>query len=459
MAVSVEVLEGLARKINILVPSKKIETEVSSRLKNMAGRTKIDGFRPGKAPMQLVTQRYSDDVRLDVIRDLLQPSLYDALKEQDLTPVASPQIDPGPIEANQDFGYAAMFEIFPEIDIKPLGESKIELVEAEVTDKDVDATIEKLREQHKEWTEVTRKVKDGDKLMVDFDLYEGDELVAEKSEARDFEIILGQGQVLPALEKALVGVEKDKLGEYTVDFPADWHDAMFAGRTLTFKLTVKQILEGVLPAVDEKFAEKLNIKKGGVKALKEDIKGHMVRALERRVKELNRETIFDAFLLLNDFDLPMSLIDEEIGHLKHEFFHQVFGHEHSDDEKIPDFPRELFEDKATRRVHLGLLFAEYVKQEKITAEEASITAMIEKAAESYDDSEEVRAWYRGDAKRMAEIEALVIEEKAAEKLIEKAKVIHKTMDYDLVMNPPQPEVSEAEETSHDDTNNDTGESA
>jgi trigger factor len=454
MAVSVEVLEGLERKINILLPSEKIESEVSSRLKNMAGRTKMDGFRPGKAPLQLVKQRYSEDVRLDVIRDLLQPSLYDALKEQELTHVASPRITPGPIEADKDFAYAAIFEVFPQFDIKPLGDGEIELIQAEVADKDVDDTLEKLREQHKEWKDVSRKAKNGDKLIVDFDLYEGDVLVDGKGEARNFEILLGKGDILPALEKSLVGAVKDELGEYTVDFPADWHDAAFAGRTLTFKLTIHQILEGILPEIDEKLAEKLNVKKGGVTALKEDIKGHMKRALERRVNELNREAIFDAFLELNDFDLPMSLVDEEIKHLKHEFYHQVFGKEHSDDEKIPDFPRNLFEDRASRRVQLGLLFAEYVKQEDIIAEEEQITAMIEKAAESYDDADEVRKWYRDDAKRMAEIEALVIEEKAAEKIVAHAKVTQKAMDYEMVMNPPQPEAALAEEA-----NDDTGESA
>jgi trigger factor len=457
MAVSVEVLGGLERKINILVPSEKIETEVSDRLKNMAGRTKMDGFRPGKAPMNLVKQRYSEDVRLDVIRDLLQPTLYEALNEQSLVPVALPRVEPGPIEANKDFGYAAIFEVFPEFEITPLGEGEIELVQSKVSDKDVDATIEKLREQHKDWKDVDRKAKAGDKLIVDFDVYENDVLLPDAGEARDFEIVLGSQNILPMLEDKLIGVEKDKPGEYTVDFPADWHDVAFAGKTLLFKLTVKQIQEGELPAVDAKLAEKLNVKKGGVKALKEDIKGHMERALERRVNELNRESIFDAFLKLNPFDLPMGLIDEEIKHLKHEFFHQVFGEEHHDDEKIPDFPRELFEERAIRRVHLGLLFSEYVKKEEIKAEEESITAMIEKAAESYDDPDEVRKWYRDDSKRMAEIEALVIEEKAAEKLVEQAKVLQNKMDYEAVMNPPEPTPVEAEDTN--DANNETGETA
>lgn len=453
MAVSVEVLEGLERKINVSVPSDKIESEVDSRLKNMATRTKIDGFRPGKAPLSLVKQRYSNDVRVDVIRELLQPTLFDALKAESLTPVATPRIDPGPIEPNQDFAYAAVFEVFPEFEITPLGDEKIEQISAEIKDKDVDATIEKLREQHRTWHDVSRKVKMGDKIKVDFDVFEGDVALGEAGHARDFEIILGDGNILPALEKALVGAEKDKEGEYPVEFPADWHDINFAGKSLVFKLTVRHIQEGKLPEVDAAFAETLNIKEGGVDALKKDIKGHMMRALERRVNEMNREAIFDLFLKKNPFDLPKSLIDEEIKHLQHEFYHQVFGHEHHDDEKIPDFPRELFEERATRRVHLGLLFSEYVKQEEVKADETRVTAMIDKAAEAYDEPEEVRQYYRGDNKRMAEIEALVIEEMAAEKLIESAKVTQKKMDYEAVMNPPR------EASSEDKTNDDKGASA
>jgi len=437
MAVSVETLEGLERKVNVSVPTDKIEEEVSSRLKTMAGRAKMDGFRPGKAPLNLVKQRYSDDVRLDVIREMLQPSLYDALKEHELTPVAAPRIEPGPIEVNQDFAYSAFFEVFPQFKIQALGEAELELISSEVTDADVDATIEKLREQHKTWEEVTRGAADGDKLVIDFDVFEGETELGEQGRGRDFEVVLGAGAVLPELEASLVGAEKDKQSEHTVDFPADWHDAVFAGKSLCFKVTVHHIMEGSLPALDDALAETFNVKEGGVGALKKDIRSHMERALERRVKELNRQTIFDAFLKLNPFDLPAALMDEEIQHLRHEFYHQVFGHEHKDDEKIPDFPRNLFEDRATRRVHLGLLFSDYVKQNEIMADKERVEAMIEKSAESYDSPEEVRAWYHDDQKHMAEIEALVIEEKAAEKLTEKAKITTKAMAYDEVMNPPK----------------------
>lgn len=435
MAVSVETLKGLERKINVTLPSDKIETEVNERLQKAAGQAKIDGFRPGKAPLHLIKQRFAKDFRVDVIRELLQPSLFDALEEQSLNPVGMPQIEPGPIEANKDFDYSARFEVFPEFEIKLLDESELELVQAEVTEKDVEATLEKLRKQHIEWKDVKRKAKKGDKLIVDFDIYDGEESLGEKGQARDFEIILGEGHIVPALEKALVGGEKDSTDDYLVEFPENWHDKAFSGKKLTFKLTIKNVLAGDLPALDEAFAEKLNVKEGGIEALKKDVMGHMARELERRVNEMNRESIFDAFLKQNPFELPNTLVQEEIKHLKHEFFHQVFGQEHTDDEQIPDFPSEMFEERAKRRVHLGLLFSEYVKKEGIKADKERVEAMIEKSAEAYDSPETVKAWYHEDSKRMAELEALVIEETATEKLIENCKVTHKSMDYDSVINP------------------------
>ena len=194
-------------------------------------------------------------------------------------------------------------------------------------------------------------------------------------------------------------------------------------------------MEGVLPELNAEFAEKFNIKDGGVEALKKDIKENMVRELERRVSSMNRGVIFDKLLEKNKFDLPKVLIDQEIEHLKHEMYHQIFGHNHSDNEKIPDFPRELFEDKARHRVQLGLLFAEYVKKHEIIAEKARVDAMIEKMATAYEDPEELRSWYRDSSEHRAEIEALVMEEVVSEKILECAKTTEKKMTYDQVVNP------------------------
>lgn len=257
-------------------------------------------------------------------------------------------------------------------------------------------------------------------------------------------MVLGSGSMIPGFEEGIIGGEKDKPFEINVNFPDDYSHKELAGKKAMFKITIHKVMEGKLPAMDDAFAEKFNIKEGGMDALKKDIKENMVRELERRVSAMNREKIFDKLMVINSFDLPMALIDKEIEHLKHDMYHRLFGHEHSDNEQIPDFPRELFEEQAKRRVHLGLLFSEYVKKHELVAAKERVNATIEKFANAYEHPDELRAWYQDSKERLAEIEALVLEELVAEKISETAKIIEKKKSYNEVMNPPKENESKGE---------------
>lgn len=435
MQVSVETLNGLERKVTVSVPSEKIEEEVKLRLRNLAPKAKIHGFRAGKVPPHVIKQRYSDSVRQEVARDMVQSTLFEALKKNDLSPAGSPTVDPELVESGKDFKYTATFEVYPEIAVTELDkDQKVELVKAEVSDADLNTMIENLRGQNKEWKDVKRAVATGDKVVINFKGFLGSEPF-EGGSADNYELVIGSGSMIPGFEDGIIGAEKGKETEIKVNFPEDYGHKALAGKEATFKITVVNVMEGMLPKLDAAFAEKFNIKDGGVEALKKDIKENMVRELERRVSSMNRGKIFDALLEKNKFDLPTALIDQEIEHLKHEMYHQIFGHNHSDDEKIPDFPRALFEDKARNRVQLGLLFSEYVKKHKIVAEKARVDAMIEKMASAYEDPEELRTWYKESNERRAEIEALVMEEVVSEKIIESAKTVEKKMTYDQVVNP------------------------
>lgn len=434
MQVSVETLKGLERKITVSVPTEKVEEEVSLRLRNLARKVKVDGFRPGKVPMHVVKNRFSDSVREDVARELVQSTLYEALQKNELVPAGSPFVEPTQVESGKDFIYTAIFEVFPEIKIVELNKAEIEIIRAEVKDSDVDDMLEKLREQNKEWHEVSRAVAKGDKAVIDFQGFLGDKAF-EGGNAEGYEIVIGSGAMIPGFEEGLIGGKKDKPFEIKVTFPSDYGHKDLAGQEATFKITIQKVMEGKLPALDEAFAEKFNIKEGGVDALRKDIKENMVRELERRVSAMNREKIFDKLMESNQFDLPMALIDKEIEHLKHDMYHRLFGHEHSENEKIPDFPRALFEEQAKRRVHLGLLFSEYVKKHELAADKARVDAMIEKFASAYENPDELRNWYQGSKERLAEVEALVMEEVVAEKISEDAKLVEKPMAYDAVMNP------------------------
>jgi trigger factor len=433
MQVSVETLNGLERKLTISVPTEKVEEEVSLRLKDLARKVKIDGFRPGKVPLNVVVKRFSNSVRQEVARDMVQSTLYEALQKNQLVPAGSPFVEPNDVESGKDFTYTATFEVFPEVTIHELNKAEVEQFEASVKDADVKEMLEKLREQNKEWHEVSRAVKKGDKVTINFEGFVDDKAF-EGGTAKGYELVIGSGSMIPGFEDGLIDAKKDNEFDLQVKFPKDYGHNDLAGKKATFKTTVTKIMEGKLPKLDEAFAEKFNIK-DGIETLTKDIKQNMERELEHRISSMNREKAFDKLLEKNKFDLPKALIDQEIGHLKHEMYHRVFGHAHSDNEQIPDFPRELFEEQATRRVHLGLLFSEYVKKHEMVVDKARVDAMIEKFASAYESPDELRAWYHGNKERLAEIEALVMEEMVAEKILEHAKVVKKKMDYDAVMNP------------------------
>lgn len=434
MHVSVETVKGLERKVTISVPTEKVEEEVSLRLKNMVRKVKVDGFRPGKVPFSVVKKRFSHGVREEVAREMVQSTLFEALKEQKLVPAGSPYVEPEPIELGKDFQYTALFEVLPTIEIQELNKEKIEHVIAEVNDQDVNDMLEKLREQNKMWTETSRPVAEGDKVILDFEGFLDDEPF-EGGKAEGYELIIGSGNMIPGFEDGLVGGEKDKEFSIQVTFPKDYHHSELAGKQTAFKIVIKHIMEGLLPELDTAFAEKFNIKEGGIEALKKDIKENMVRELERRVSNVNREKIFDELLKLNAFDIPNALVDQEIEHLKHDMYHRMFGHEHKEDEEIPDFPRILFEEQAQRRVRLGLLFSEYVKKHELFADKGRVDAMVDQMASAYEKPEELRDWYRSSKERLANIEALVLEEMVAEKIAENAELVDTKMTYESVMNP------------------------
>ncbi|MCL5272878.1 MAG: trigger factor [Gammaproteobacteria bacterium] len=434
MQVSVETLKGLERKVTVSVPAEKVEEEVSLRLKNLARKAKVDGFRPGKVPMNVVKSRYSDSVREEVAREMVQSTLFEALQKNELVPAGYPFVEPEQVEQGKDFRYTAVFEVLPVFEVSELNQASVELVSSKVTDEDVKEMMDKLLEQNKEWHEVSHAVKKGDKVTIDFEGFLGD-TPFEGGSAEGHELVIGSGAMIPGFEDGIIGGKIDKPFDIKVNFPEDYGHKDLAGKEATFKITVHKVMEGKLPALDDAFAEKFNIKEGGIEALKKDITDNMTRELERRVSMMNREKLFDQLMEVNKIDLPLALIDKEIEHLKHDMYHRLFGHEHKENEQIPDFPRELFEEQAKRRVHLGLLFSEYVKKHQIVADADRVNAMIDKFASAYESPDELRAWYQSSKEHLAEIEALVMEDMVSDKIAEDAKIKYTNKDYDSVMNP------------------------
>lgn len=442
MQVSVETTKGLERKVTIQVPATTFEEEVTNRLKDLAKKVKLDGFRPGKVPFNVVKKRFSLGVRDEVANEMVKKTLFEALSEKELSPAGQPYVEPQTLETDKDFIYTATFEIFPEIKPAELEGEELTKLESTVTDADVDAMIEKLREQQKDWADVERKVADGDKILLNFDGYvDGEAFDGGKAEGH--ELIIGSNSMIPGFESGLIGAEIDKEMDLNVTFPADYQHSDLAGKDAVFKVTVTKVQEGQLPELNDEFAKKFNIEEGGIDALKVDIRQNMERELDRKLKSSHKEAAFDAFLNKNEFDVPTSLIDQEISNLQQEMVQRVFGHQQIDQSKLPELPRDMFEEQAVKRVKLGLLVSEYIKLHEIKADDEAINDMLESMAQAYEKPDELKQWYRSDKQRLGEIEAAVLEEKVVEKICENATMINKTQNYDEVMN-PKPEVKDDE---------------
>lgn len=434
MQVSVESLEGLKRKITVMLPSAKVEEEVGARLKKLARTTKMNGFRPGKAPMEEVVKRYSESIRLEVAKELVQSSLYEAIAGQELSPAGYPDVDLLELEPNKDLKYSATFEVYPTVEVSELDQENIEIIQSEVAESDVDNMILNLQKQNQNWFNVERPVANGDRVKIDFEGFVDGEAF-EGGKAEDYQLVVGSDSMIPGFEQGLIGAEINKPTEIKVTFPADYNHEPLAGKDAVFKITVNTIEEGQLPELDDAFAEKFGVSSGGIDALRKDIKDNMARMLERQLSSMNRETVFSKLLEKNPIELPTSLVDDEIHELKHEMFHRIFGAKHSDNEKVPDFPRELFEEQAKRRVQLGLVFSAYVKKHNMVVDKDRIDAMIDKMAGAYDEPEELRKHYHNNKKQMEQLNALALEEMVAEKLLASMTVKNKEMDYESVMNP------------------------
>lgn len=434
MQVSVETLDGLERKMTISLPAEKLDEEVNTRLKKLSRTVKMHGFRPGKAPFSEVVKRYSHDVRHEVAGDLVRNSLYEAIAGEALKPAGYPAVDLLEIEEGKDLKYTAHFEVYPEVEIKELDNIDIETVKSKVTAADVDKMIQDLRKQNQNFVAVERAVKDGDRVTVNFEGFV-DGTPFEGGKAEGYQVVIGSNSMIPGFEEGIIGAKIDKPFEINVTFPVDYNHAPLAGKDALFKLTVTGVEEGQLPELDDAFVAKFGIKEGGIEALKTDIKDNMTRMLERQVSSMNRERIFNKLLENNPITLPKALVDDEIADLKHEMFHRIFGAKHTENEKIPDFPRELFEEQAMRRVQLGLLFSEYVKKHEMLVDKKRIDAMIDSMSGAYENADELRQHYHKNPKQMEQLESLVLEEMVAEKILSTMTVKEKSMDYDSVVNP------------------------
>ncbi|MBX3610306.1 MAG: trigger factor [Hydrogenophaga sp.] len=433
MTVTVETLEKLERKITLTLPADVIQNEVAARLKRIARDVKMDGFRPGKVPLNVVAQRYGYSVQYEVMNDKVGEAFATAANEAQLRVAGQPRITEKEGAPEGQLSFDAVFEVYPEVKIGDLAGATVEKLAAEVDDAAIDRTLDILRKQRRTFAQRAQDqaAQDGDRATIDF---EGkiDGEAFEGGKASGFQFIVGDGQMLKEFEDAVRGMKTGESKTFPLAFPADYHGKDVAGKTADFLVTVNKIEAANLPAVDEALAKSLGIADGTVEGLRADIRKNLEREVKFRLQARNKAAVMDALVAVAELDLPNSVVQAELDRLVEGARADLKQRGIKDAEKAP-IPEELFRPQAERRVRLGLVVAELVKANELHAKPEQIKAHIDELAASYEKPADVVRWYQGDNRRMAEVEAIVIENNVTEFVLSKAQVLDKAVSFDELM--------------------------
>ena len=432
MSAAVETLEKLERKVIVSLSWLDINEATDKELKKAQRRVKIDGFRPGKAPLKMVAQMYGAGIQNDVLNDLAQQAFNKVAQEQNLRIAAVTKIEPVEGEESADaLKVAFTYETFPEIKIGDLSALNIEKVSAEVGDKEVDDTVEILRKQRTRYNRVERAAQNGDRVIIDFEGKIGGEPFAGGS-SKNYPFLLGNGEMLPEFEAGVLGLKEGESKDVEVNFPEDYHGKEVAGKTAVFTITVRNVAEPVLPEVDEVFAKALGIADGNIETMRAEVKKNVEREVKRRVDSQNKEAAMEALLAVSELQVPNALINEEAARLAAEM-KQNFINQGMADAKNLDLPADMFKEQAERRVKLGLILAEVVQANGLEPSKEQIDAVIADFAESYEDPQEVIDWYHADNSRLQGPTSLAVEANVTDFVLGKAKVTEKALSFDEVM--------------------------
>ncbi len=431
MAVNVEQLGALERRVSMSVPVQDVDRQVGDRLKKLARDVKMAGFRPGKVPMKMVVQQYGPQVRSEVIGDEVQKAFTEAVKESKLRVAGQPRIEKkeGAADAAQ-FEFSATFEVYPEVKLGDVSARSIERPQVSVDDGAIDRTLEILRKQRVTYVASARAVQDGDRLTIDFEGKIGGEIFP-GGKATAFAFVLGERRMLPEFEKNALGLATGETKSFDVTFPEDYHGKEVAGKTATFTLQVKQVEEPKLPGLDAEFARQLGVADGDLEKMRVEVRSNVEREVKKRIEARIKAQALQALLDAAPIELPKSLVQME----QQQLIQQAVGELQAKGLKLEQLPfdPQVFEENARRRVALGLIINELKVKEKLNPKPAEVRALIEAESQSYEHPAEVVKWFYMQPQRLSEMESLALESNVVNWVLSKAKVSDKAVPFDELM--------------------------
>ena len=432
MQVSVENVSGLERRVKIAVPADQVEQAVNKKINQAARTIKMDGFRVGKVPLNVIKKRYGASIRAEALDDIIRDAYVSAIQQTELKVAGFPNIEPISFAEGKDVEFAAVVEVYPEVTLGDFSALAVERPTSEVTDADVDTMIANLRRQRAKWEESAEAAADQDRLTIDFEGSVNGE-VFEGGTAQDFAIVIGSKRMIPGFEEQLVGSKAGEETVITVTFPADYQAENLAGKEAQFKINVKKVVKPTLPELDATFLEAFGVKDGNVDQFRADVRKNMERELRNGIRAKVKSAVFDALVKANSIELPKALVAEEINRQRQQAIQQ-FGGKNAQikPEMLPD---ELFKEQSERSVALGLLVSEIIRANEITVDAERVRALVDEVAQSYEQPEEVVKWYYSSKEQMAQVQSAVLEDQVVDLVLAKAQITDKAVGYEELLRP------------------------
>lgn len=381
--------------------------------------------------MTVIRQRFEADARQEAFGDLVQASFYEAIVEQKLNPAGAPAVEPKSFEKGKDLEFVAIFEVFPEFTVAGLESIKVERLSAEVADSDLDNMLEVLRKQNTRFEAVERAAQNDDQVNIDFVGKVDGEAFAGGS-AKGTLLVLGSGRMIPGFEEGLVGAKAGEERVVNVTFPEDYQNLDLAGKAAEFTITVNSVSAPVLPELNEEFFAQFGIKESTLEGFRAEVRKNMERELRQAIKTKVKNQVMDGLLAANPIEVPKALLENEVNRLRVQAVQQFGGNI-----KPEQLPVELFEEQAKRRVVLGLIVAEVVKQFELKPDDAKVREMIEEMASAYQEPEQVIAWYYKNDQQLNEVRSVVLEEQVVDTVLQKATVTDKSVSYEEAVKPAE----------------------
>lgn len=423
MQVSVEEISELGRKMTVMVPTDKIESQISQRLNNLKGQVKIDGFRPGKVPLNVVKQRFGGKVRQEVMADEMQASYREAILQEKMRPASGPKIEPQEIHEGKDFTFVATFDVYPEIKLCDFSEQSITVPVSNVADQDVENALEKMRKQRIEWSLIEEACANDHRVTIDFvGTLDGEEF--EGGKAEDFPMVLGDAGMIPGFEEEVIGLKADDSKQFQVTFPEEYGNQQLAGKEVTFDIKVKKVEAGNLPELNEEFVKSFGMQDGSVDTLQAEIRKSLENELLQQVNNKTKQAVMQCLLDNNEFLLPDSMVEQEVAALRQQAMQNMKL------ESASELPDELFAEEAKRRVKLGLIVGEIINEQKIQVDTELVERRISEIASQYSEYDQVVQYYNTDNQARASVESAVMEDQVVEWILEQSNTIEHTEAFD-----------------------------